>query len=293
MDHAVVTLPALHGVDLPAADEAARRLRTCTYDLSADDLVCCECGASHPAPDLPKLGGVVLRCTACGDANRYGLDRVYAAPKGTDGPPYLGDELDCLSCRAADTQAPTYRACSQLRLAAKDGEVVEGRAPLPGGRRVPVAEAVAWYEARLAEEPDSIPDLAGLGQVLARFGPRRGAVAILERCLALDPVCVDAALDLAGVLRAQGESERAFGLLGPFLSADTGWHSLGLHGSGPAATARSLLASYNGLAAELGRPRLEASSLPAAAQRRRVGRNDPCPCGSGKKYKKCCLRRRR
>jgi preprotein translocase subunit SecA len=23
-----------------------------------------------------------------------------------------------------------------------------------------------------------------------------------------------------------------------------------------------------------------------------VGRNDPCPCGSGKKYKNCCLRNR-
>jgi len=23
----------------------------------------------------------------------------------------------------------------------------------------------------------------------------------------------------------------------------------------------------------------------------RVGRNEPCPCGSGKKFKKCCLRR--
>ncbi len=22
---------------------------------------------------------------------------------------------------------------------------------------------------------------------------------------------------------------------------------------------------------------------------RNVGRNDPCPCGSGRKYKKCCL----
>jgi uncharacterized protein len=22
---------------------------------------------------------------------------------------------------------------------------------------------------------------------------------------------------------------------------------------------------------------------------RQVGRNDPCPCGSGKKYKKCCM----
>jgi len=25
---------------------------------------------------------------------------------------------------------------------------------------------------------------------------------------------------------------------------------------------------------------------------RKTGRNDPCPCGSGKKYKKCCLRKR-
>jgi preprotein translocase subunit SecA len=24
----------------------------------------------------------------------------------------------------------------------------------------------------------------------------------------------------------------------------------------------------------------------------RVGRNDPCPCGSGKKFKNCCMRTR-
>ena len=24
-------------------------------------------------------------------------------------------------------------------------------------------------------------------------------------------------------------------------------------------------------------------------QTQKVGRNDPCPCGSGKKYKKCCM----
>ena len=33
-----------------------------------------------------------------------------------------------------------------------------------------------------------------------------------------------------------------------------------------------------------------APSRPAAATEQRVGRNDPCPCGSGKKFKKCCLR---
>ena len=34
---------------------------------------------------------------------------------------------------------------------------------------------------------------------------------------------------------------------------------------------------------------------PTAAQMRRrpphVGRNDPCPCGSGRKFKRCCLRK--
>ena len=29
---------------------------------------------------------------------------------------------------------------------------------------------------------------------------------------------------------------------------------------------------------------------PAQLKRGKVGRNDPCGCGSGKKFKKCCLR---
>ena len=35
------------------------------------------------------------------------------------------------------------------------------------------------------------------------------------------------------------------------------------------------------------------SSLHSAhGQKKKVGRNDPCPCGSGKKYKKCCLKKK-
>ncbi|MCG8572964.1 MAG: SEC-C domain-containing protein, partial [Spirochaetes bacterium] len=26
---------------------------------------------------------------------------------------------------------------------------------------------------------------------------------------------------------------------------------------------------------------------------KKIGRNSPCPCGSGKKYKKCCLNKKR
>ena len=36
-------------------------------------------------------------------------------------------------------------------------------------------------------------------------------------------------------------------------------------------------------------PEHEPPKVAAAIGSRKVGRNDPCPCGSGKKYKKCCL----
>lgn len=31
-----------------------------------------------------------------------------------------------------------------------------------------------------------------------------------------------------------------------------------------------------------------AKSVPSVRQGPKIGRNDPCPCGSGKKFKKCC-----
>ncbi len=30
-------------------------------------------------------------------------------------------------------------------------------------------------------------------------------------------------------------------------------------------------------------------AISSIGTRRKTGRNDPCPCRSGKKYKKCCL----
>jgi preprotein translocase subunit SecA len=33
----------------------------------------------------------------------------------------------------------------------------------------------------------------------------------------------------------------------------------------------------------------EGKGVTVRREGKKVGRNDPCPCGSGKKYKKCCL----
>lgn len=41
---------------------------------------------------------------------------------------------------------------------------------------------------------------------------------------------------------------------------------------------------YKKLAKELSK-----NTVPKPQKKRKIGRNDPCPCGSGKKYKNCCL----
>ncbi|HQQ89941.1 MAG TPA: SEC-C metal-binding domain-containing protein, partial [Oscillospiraceae bacterium] len=34
----------------------------------------------------------------------------------------------------------------------------------------------------------------------------------------------------------------------------------------------------------------DGSSPASPIKKKKIGRNDPCPCGSGKKYKNCCGR---
>jgi len=50
-----------------------------------------------------------------------------------------------------------------------------------------------------------------------------------------------------------------------------------------------LLAKAAWLADRYGDPEGLLRPAPSQARRPKVGRNDPCPCGSGRKYKHCCL----
>ena len=38
-------------------------------------------------------------------------------------------------------------------------------------------------------------------------------------------------------------------------------------------------------------PMFETRDAPITSSGRKISRNGPCPCGSGKKYKKCCLKK--
>ena len=57
------------------------------------------------------------------------------------------------------------------------------------------------------------------------------------------------------------------------------------------ANLRNAIASGTMNAAELREGVLgEITAAAASPAKAKVGRNDPCPCGSGKKFKKCCGR---
>ncbi len=78
------------------------------------------------------------------------------------------------------------------------------------------------------------------------------------------------------------------------LGTERGWQALEESGDNKAAAQAAYEAIPSAVAAlqEHFRPMREQADRERLAPSRRVaakvGRNDPCPCGSGKKYKKCC-----
>jgi tetratricopeptide (TPR) repeat protein len=160
------------------------------------------------------------------------------------------------------------------------------------GRGRPVGEVVSHCKAAVAKNLGSIPDWLRLGlcyhQVLSR--PRLG-LKYAERALRLEPNAVEAVIQKADALARQGDDAQAFALLDHALASKDRWRFFLTDVSTPAQVAGQFARLYNELRRQLGRAdrlSLHASFLGAS---RKVGRNDPCPCGSGKKYKKCCLAR--
>jgi len=51
----------------------------------------------------------------------------------------------------------------------------------------------------------------------------------------------------------------------------------------------TVLSTWSGYSKDGGYDNYEDDRIPQPAVSNKIGRNDPCPCGSGKKYKKCCM----
>lgn len=239
---------------------------------------------------------VEMCCTACGAVNTYDLRQLHVAVKKTAAP-LPGEEFPCASCGAYAEFELTGRGSmdvlaglTMLASERQTGEAMVPRTmlqfiemPFEGHPRA-INEIIALCRQRLAENPDDPRTLLFLGIC---YGLIHHPVKALERfshVQRLAPLAAEVLHNLAQLLLNQGRKNEAWKVLENFPQQAAMLQFILSDHYPPKHTAAELARLYNGL-----RPLSAPALLPGAiATPEKTGRNDPCPCGSGKKYKKCC-----
>ena len=243
---------------------------------------------------------LALKCERCGDVNRYEVRDIVVGRTASTPPFFIGDEFPCASCGEwpdfeLTTEAVMGLTATMMMLSAGEAAGHEGNGPLRlvdvnyRWEQRPAPEVMAELKTAVAENPNSIDDHLRLGRVQYLFNRRRRAAECYSRVLELEPDSMEAGLGMAHVMADTGTLQDGYDRLCTMLENKAKWRFFRVDELSPAALGHEFAQLYNQLQTGLGlhdRPLLHTSFL---GNNRKVGRNDPCPCGSGKKYKKCCL----
>ncbi|MBI3120668.1 MAG: SEC-C domain-containing protein [candidate division NC10 bacterium] len=256
---------------------------------------------------------LALQCNGCRRTYTYPVQAVYVdpdPPKDDRIEPFIKDRIRCKGCGREDDYAvtPTAQLALMARLlmltarmekegpeAATEGPLFLMRLGLTDGRRLNPREARRDYEARLATHPDDPALHIGYGNILRFLEETERAEAAYRRALVLEPQAIEAHASLGQLAEARGdlaaaESNYRQGLA---LGRSARYYQVKDRRAFTQTLEEALEGVQGARAARLPDP------IPARAQLEaivaedlgvaKVGRNDPCPCGSGRKYKKCCL----
>ena len=245
-----------------------------------------------------------LKCPDCGDVNLYDLRRIAVDETDPSSRLVIAEEIACASCGRYTDLAETPDAklailgelfrLSTMSAAGKPekSQTMVRVLGMRDGHKLPVGQLLGACEAAIEKDASRVGEWLRLAHCYQQLlGRPRFAARFRAEALQREPNAVEGVLLEASALVLDGEDARAFDLLHKALAAKEGWRFFVTDIQQPAGVARDLASLYNSLSRRLGRndrPPLEASAL---APPKKVGRNDPCPCGSGKKYKKCCLAR--
>jgi hypothetical protein len=243
---------------------------------------------------------LALRCERCRDVNRYEVKDIVAGRSKTAPAFFVCDEFPCASCGEwpefeFTTEAYMAITVAMITLAADKGAAKEER---KGPLRLvdvnyrwetrPAPEVLVELKTAVAEHPEYIVNQLRLGRFQYLFDRRRQAVECYSRALEIEPDSMEAGLGMAHVMADNGDQKGAYDRLFAMLKRKGKWRFFRVDELGPEGLAEEFARLYNQLQSALrlrGHPLLHASFLQSNVK---VGRNVSCPCGSGKKYKKCC-----
>jgi hypothetical protein len=266
-------------------------------------------------PEVGDLTGLALLCTRTHCASRFArfvghleragrpsipfelsidIDSAYVlvAEYDGDGPPPSDADKACVAGAAAwlsqNLSGPMLETLHERLLQAKDKHLDRDMWKRADWSWWTPGTVVAWSEV----EPDGRRDLYVVGE--------RCFTALDYYCANPECPCIDVQIvfltserkKLGAVTLAVPDGRRTLvAELAPGVSEDEVAHLADLflrrHGAERLAARRTRIHEEVGVAlyaGTVGDARAPASAAPS----RKVGRNEACPCGSGKKFKKCC-----
>ncbi len=257
---------------------------------------------------------IELKCRHCGDINTYRTKRVIVDKTGDN---YVAQEIECINCRKFPefdiTPFGNRRITTEmirLTMINSPEDIQKAREICPiemqrfsaFGKEMSVSQAIETYKNRITDEPDNAEYLIGLGNIYFYVDKWTDAIPHLEKAIALDPEYVEVYYTLAEIAEAKNDVDKALAWLkkgAPYLKL---LKFMKYSRIDPDEFTEEYISFYNELLIRTGGPekdRIEPiyepdrsnapSSVPYFRENKKIGRNDPCPCGSGKKYKKCCL----
>ncbi|PIV24155.1 MAG: hypothetical protein COZ69_12180 [Deltaproteobacteria bacterium CG_4_8_14_3_um_filter_45_9] len=289
----------IHGVDdlllhkiekdtMVREKETERRLSV----LEGDDL----------GPLMERTVRVELKCRQCGKSYHYEVENIYMI-SGEKGKPRISDKIVCKNCRAVNQYeitgkgdlAITAQMILMTALAEKgklrpdESPIKFGESGLMDGRRMSFGSILKYYKEEIKKSPNDPALRIGYGNVLMKTGREIEAVLHYKEALRLDPLAVEAYCSLGEYEGDKGNSSRAYEY---FKKASDHIHTGRYYRiKEPDQLKEAIVLNLEHYEEILGKEREEIRG-PASQEiikKDKVGRNDPCPCGSGEKYKKCCL----
>ncbi|OIP92127.1 MAG: hypothetical protein AUK26_05380 [Syntrophaceae bacterium CG2_30_58_14] len=250
---------------------------------------------------------IPLQCRACRNVYHYTVNKVFVAVGAKD--TVIEDHIVCKKCGALDHYqiandgmvAVTARLAlltldrKTAKMDREDTTVVPMRSISAFGKEIPLQDLLDKYEKKLRKSPESPELLVGFANALRQIKRREDSVPFYERAIKNDPLTVEGYASLGEYAFDKGDLETAFSHYSKAAEIMDRGHYYRVR-IDLDQFKEGLLDKLMMVAERLGRglphpgdarPGGEAP-LPARP-RPAVGRNQPCPCGSGKKYKKCCL----
>lgn len=289
IDRAFYILAKLMEYDDPIVDSTKERALA-DYDRSKNAAAEFEKGSLAQNNYL----NLELKCPACEAVNQYQTKGVIMSVEA-DAPPLLADEFPCLSC--AKEVEFQFTSMAQMAITAEllkktmDDEHSQNSKVNTidckiDGQVIPLSKALLQIDKSLAIKPDDAYQWFRLGNLISQINRPKATINAYQKATTYAPNAADAQFALASALFNNQQEIEAFQILQDALKQLSEWTFFSEFSN----FGHTFADLYNHLRRSLGKLDIPAVHPSALSRPKKLGRNDPCSCGSGKKFKKCCGR---